>query len=139
MEMSFMTLQTEKRFLLFKQVIGHGSVRIMAHHAVFNDRIMLEGKRPLITGMAFETQIIGALVCFEQSTTEVIRSVRIVAVGTTHLSFLEGMVRWIHHLGIDVLMTGGAQLHFRLGKKLLVLVLVHGMTIGAAYFIFRMH
>ena len=134
-----MTLQTEERFLLFKQVVGHGSVGIMAHHAVFNDRIMLEGKWPLIPGMAFEAEIIGALVCFEQSTTKIIRSVRIMAVGTTHLPFLEGMVGWIHHLGIDILMTGGAQLHFRLGQEVLVLVLMHLVALNAAYFAFGMH
>lgn len=139
MEMSFMTLQTEERFLLLEKVVGHGSVGVMAHHAVFHHRIMLKGKWPLVPGMALEAQIIGALGGLEHSSTEIIRSMRIMAVGATHLPFLEGMVGGVHHLGVDILMTGGAQLHFRLDKKLLVPVVVHLVTLGATNFIFRMH
>lgn len=97
----WMAAQTEECRWLLQKVVGHRSMWIMASVAVLADWRMLEGKRPLLLRVAFvANQIDGRLLeiaCF--------LTVRIVAIGANHLSFLDGMVGRKRIEAIDLLVA----------------------------------
>jgi hypothetical protein len=55
-EMSFVTLQTEKGLILLQQISGNRTVRNMAGHAVLGYRRVIENKRALLLRVALQAE-----------------------------------------------------------------------------------
>ena len=58
MEMELVALQAQKRLILYKEVVSHGSVGIVADSTIFYHRLMFKHKRPLFGGMTLEAKIV---------------------------------------------------------------------------------
>ena len=58
MEMDLVTLQAQERLILYKEVVSHGSVGIVADGTIFYHRLMFKHKRPLLGGMTLEAKIV---------------------------------------------------------------------------------
>jgi len=80
MEVGLVALQAQERLLLLQQVVGHGSMGIMAVEAVLHYRIVFEHEWSLVAGMALETQIVHTLIGPEHTGLQAAASVRIVTV-----------------------------------------------------------
>ena len=127
-----MTLQTQERLVLKEQVVGYRPVSIVAESAVFDHRVMLEHKGSLITGVAFQTEIVQTLIGLEHAGYQVIRSMGLVAVSAAHFAFPDRVAGHQIAFGLDILMTLSAE--FKLvgvPKKSLLLVVVYAVTLEA--------
>ena len=96
-----MATQAEERGGLMQQVVGHGSVRVMADRTVLFDWSVLVGERSLFFGVTAVASEIDRV--FLQMAIRL--AVRIVTGRADHLAFTNGMVRWQLHQSIDLLMA----------------------------------
>jgi len=94
----------------FEQPVVYRPVRLMAIGAIFYDRRMLPKKRPAPLGVAHVTGFINACL-YELG--RIRSSVRVVAVRTGHLSFLERHVRGAHELALSLQVALGTHLYLR--------------------------
>jgi hypothetical protein len=104
-EVPFMALQTEERFVLCQQIIGNSAVRIMAGRTALGNRGVLKDKGALVAGVALEAQIVGAL--FGD---QAFRSMRVVAIAAAHLAFFHRVVRGEVGFGLLLLVARVAKL-----------------------------
>jgi len=83
MEMGFMALKAEERFILFEHVIGHRPMGVVTDHTVLSDRSMFENKRSLLVRMTIEAKIIDPFNSFQVFNQ---RTVMLVTARACHLS-----------------------------------------------------
>jgi hypothetical protein len=132
MEMSLMTLQTQERLVLNEQVVGYCPVSIVAESAVFDHRLVLKHKGSLITGVAFQTEIVQTLIGLEHARYQIIRSVWWVAVSAAHFAFPDGMAGHQIAFGLNILVTLATEFELvGVLKKGFLLVEVDAMTFEA--------
>ena len=108
--------QAEEGRGLLEQVVGDGSMRLVADAAILGDGRVFIGKRALLLGVAFPTQhvdMLGLEISLQLP-------VRVVAVGADHLALLDRMMRRQGVLAEDLGMALVAGLGFldRHGKPL---------------------
>jgi len=130
--MRFMTLQAQERLVLKEQVVGYCPMSIMTEGAVFDYRLVLKHKGPLITGMAFKAEIVQTFICLNHAGYQVIRTMWRVAVSAAHFAFPDRVAGHQIAFGLDVLMTLSAE--FKLvgvPEKCLLLVIVYAVTLEA--------
>ena len=139
MEMRFMTLQAQERLVLNQQVVGYCAVSIMTEGAVFDHRLVLKHKGPLITGMAFKAEIVQTLIGLDHAGYHVIRTMWRVAVSAAHFAFPDRVAGHQIAFGLNILVTLSAE--FKLVgvfKKGLLLVEMYAVTFKAGYVVFLM-
>ena len=105
-----MALKTDKGFVLFQQVIGNGSVRIVTDGAILGYRRVLKNKGPFLVSVAGVTEVVDALFRLEHP--PVGRRMGIMATGANHLTFPDGMMRG--HIGLSPLFLVAAVTQVRL-------------------------
>lgn len=108
--MTFVALQAEERLALFEEIIGHGTVWVMTDAAILLDRAVFEDEWPLVAGVAVVAEVVGALICFQQSLTG--RTMHFVATAANHLSFFDRMVGGKIGFGLVFLMAAVAEFGF---------------------------
>lgn len=139
MEMSLMTLQTQERLVLKEQVVGYCPVSIVAESAVFDHGLMLEHKGSLITGVAFQTEIVQTLIGLEHAGYQVIRSMGLVAVSAAHFAFPDRVAGHQIAFGLNILVTLAAEFELvGVRKKGFLLVEVDVVTFEAGYIVLLM-
>ena len=89
MEMKLVTLQAQKGFILYEQVIGHGAVGIVADGTIFYYRLMFKHKRPLLGGVTVEAQVIKSFFGFEVCQKA---AMGLMTVTADHFALSDGMV-----------------------------------------------
>jgi hypothetical protein len=114
MEVQLMTLQAQEGLILYEQVIGYGSVGIVADGTIFYYRLMFKGKRPLLGGVTVEAEVIQSFISFEVCQKG---AVRLMTVSAYHLSLSDRMVGRIKGFCPDVLVTIITELGLRLDQK----------------------
>ena len=88
-EVRLVTLQAKERLVLPEHVVGHRTVRVMANHAVFFDRCVLENERALMLRMTLIAEVINSLFGADET---LHGSVHLVATAATHESLSHRMV-----------------------------------------------
>jgi hypothetical protein len=109
MKMSLMTLQTQERLVLNEQVVGYCPVSIVAESAVFDHRLVLKHKGSLITGVAFQTEIVQTFIGLEHAGYQVIRSMGLVAVSAAHFAFPDRVAGHQIAFCLNILVTLAAE------------------------------
>ena len=138
MEVGLMTLKTEERFVLLEKIVGHRAVRVMADGAIFNHRIVLKDKGPLIAGVTGEAEVVQPLFSAEHSGDGVAGTMRVVAIGTAHVPFFYRVAGDKVHPGLNIPVTLAAKLKFILDKELGLRIMMDFMAVRAGNIIFGM-
>lgn len=135
-EVGFMTLEAEERFVLFQKVVGHRPVRIVTNGAILDYRFVLENEWTLIAGVTSETEIVQPFLGAQHTRDGVARPVGIVTIITAHLAIFHRVTGDEIHFGLDIPVTLTAKFEFVLGQELRIGVVVDLVTICTSNLVF---
>lgn len=101
--MRSVALLAQERYAHLKHGIGSGAVRVVANRAIFGHRLVVMHERPALLHMAGVAGIVDAIALHHLWSD---RTVRIMAIGTSHFPFGDGMAGGAVDLSALLFMAG---------------------------------
>lgn len=113
---AMVTALTQVRRRLHKQLRMLAPVHGMASEAVLNDRGMIKGVGPLLFSVALVAELVNGIRLDHRFGG---LAMRIVAIPTGYLALIDGMMRKLIDVGLDIFMAAVAGLYRRLNARML--------------------